>query len=99
MKIQFDYIEKHTAKASLLVRGDVFAWLPNSTYKITDHSKCEAEVVEGFEIVWKNDEGKIVLKEGEVKVGSGVGNGIGQVSGGRLIQITENNRDELWEYI
>lgn len=98
MKIQFDYIEKHTTKASLLVRGDSFAWLPKSVYKIPNPSKCEAEVIEGFEIIWKNDEGKIVLKEGEIKVGSGVGNDV-LGSSTRLIQITENNRDELWEYI
>lgn len=98
MTLHFDYIERHTPKATLFIRGSVYSWIPKSCYKITNTSTNELEIIEGFEVVWKNDEGKIVLKEGEVKVGSGVGN---EVSGSstRLIQITENNRDELWEYI
>lgn len=98
MKINFDYIERHTPKATLFIRDSAYSWIPKSCYKITNTSTNELEVIEGFEVVWKNDEGKIVLKEGEVKVGSGVGS---EVSGSstRLIQVTENNRDELWEYI
>lgn len=98
MKIKFDYIERHTSKATLFVRDSAFAWLPKSCYKITNTATNELEVIEGFEVIWKNDEGKIVLKEGEVKVGSGVGNDISGNST-RLIQITENNIDTLWEYI
>ena len=94
MKIKFDYIECHTAKATLFVRDSAFAWLPKSCYKITNTSTNELEVIEGFEVVWKNDEGKIVLKEGEASVGSNVSG-----SSIRLIHITENNIDELWEYI
>lgn len=89
MKIKFDYIEKHTAKASLLVCGSEFCWIPKSCYTISGVN--EAEVVDGFEVVWKNDEGKIVRKECEVVVVTG--------SQGRAIFIDDNNRNDLWEYI
>ena len=95
MKIKFDYIEKHTAKASLLVCGSEFCWIPKSCYKITDSAKCEAEVVDGFEVVWKNDEGKIVRKECEVVV---IGGSQSIGSQGRAIIIDDNNRNDLWEY-
>jgi len=96
MKIKFDYIEKHTAKASLLVCDNEFCWIPKSCYKITDSTKCEAEVVDGFEVVWKNEEGKIVRKECEVIDATG-----SQSSGsqGRAIIIDDKNRNDLWEYI
>jgi len=95
MKIKFDYIEKHTAKASLLVCDELHAWLPKSCYKITDSVKCEAEVVDGFEVVWKNDEGKIVRKECEVVTTGSQSSG----SQCRAIIIDDKNINDLWEYI
>ena len=97
MKIKFDYIEKHTAKASLLVYGSEFCWIPKSCYKIIDSAKCEAEIVDGFEVIWKNDEGKIVRKECEVFIATGCSQSIG--SHGRAIIIDDRNRNDLWEYI
>lgn len=94
MKIKFDYIEKHTAKASLLVCGSEFCWIPKSCYTISGVN--EAEVIDGFEVVWKNDEGKIVRKEYEVLVATG-SQSIG--SQGRAIIIDDKNRNDLWEYI
>lgn len=93
MKIKFDYIEKHTAKASLLVYDELHTWLPKSCYILS--GLCEAEVVDGFEVVWKNDEGKIVRKECEVVDGGSQSIG----SQGRVIIIDDKNRNDLWEYI
>lgn len=41
---------------------------------------------------------EVMFSMREYKVGSGVGNDVSG-SSTRLLQITENNRDELWEYI
>ena len=58
MKISYDWIERHTEKASLFIRDNFSAWLPKSCYTII--SDTELDVKEGFEVKWKDDTGAVV---------------------------------------
>ena len=88
MKMKYEWIERHTEKASLFVRDELTAWLPKSCYTLLNDN--EAEVMDGFEVKWKNEDGVVVKTEG---INSSAG------YEPRAIIITEQNKNELWEYI
>ena len=94
MIIKYDYISRKTEKAILIVKDDVFAWLPKSV--VLAKGVQEMEIKDSFLVEWKDESYKIVRTDGGIS-DSGCDGSVGREA--RQIVVNDGNRDLLWEYI
>ena len=99
MIIHYDYVDKETPKAILFIRDNTMAWCPKSCVLMLDSEKMVADIKDGFVLQWKDEDGKIVLTEGVVGYRQGGGRLEKEVYPTKEIILTDEVKNDIWEYI
>lgn len=51
----FDFMEKETPKAILLLKDDKLAWIPKSCTKNLDALNCTVDIISTFTVIWRDE--------------------------------------------